>query len=174
MAAQFRGTAFMVKCVFDIMNRDTTADPRKFPIPPAIPAAGLLLGWLLGKVWPLPLPLPAWTRWIEWPLFVIAPCIAIWAVMTFRRHNTVVDPRGKVVTIVSSGPFRYTRNPMYVSLMLLYTAGALAIGNVWVVILLAPVFLALHYGVIIPEEQYLKAAFGGQYTEYRGRVRRWI
>ena len=156
------------------MNPDTTADPRKFPIPPAIPAAGLLSGWLLGKVWPLPLLLPAWTRWIEWPLFVIAPCIAIWAVMTFRRHNTVVDPRGKVVTVVSSGPFRYTRNPMYVSLMLLYIAGALAIGNVWVVILVAPVFLALHYGVIIPEEQYLKAAFGEQYTEYRGRVRRWI
>jgi protein-S-isoprenylcysteine O-methyltransferase Ste14 len=164
----------MVQCGSTIMNLGTTTDPRKFPIPPAIPAAGLLLGWLLGKVWPIPLPLPAWTRWIEWPLFVIAPCLAIWAVVTFRRHNTVVDPRGKVATIVSSGPFRYTRNPMYVALMLLYIAGALAIGNGWVAILLLPVFLALHYGVIIREERYLKAAFGGQYEEYQGRVRRWI
>src|SRR5262249_20687635 len=74
----------------------------------------------------------------------------------------------------SSGPFRYTRNPMYVALMLLYVAGVLAIGNVWVAILLLPVFLALHYGVIIREERYLKAEFGGQYEEYQGRVRRWI
>jgi protein-S-isoprenylcysteine O-methyltransferase Ste14 len=58
--------------------------------------------------------------------------------------------------------------------MLLYIAGALAIGNVWLAILLLPVFLALHYGVIIREERYLKAAFGGQYAEYQGRVRRWI
>jgi protein-S-isoprenylcysteine O-methyltransferase Ste14 len=164
----------MVKCGSTIMNPDTTTDPRKFSFPPGIPGAGLLLGWLLGKVWPMPLPLPAWTRWIEWPLFVIAPCIAIWAVVIFRRHNTVVDPRGKVVTIVNSGPFRYTRNPMYVALMLLYIAGALAIGNVWVAILLAPVFLALHFGVIIREECYLKAAFGEQYEEYQGRVRRWM
>lgn len=164
----------MVQCGSSIMNPDTTADPRKFPVPPAIPAAGLLLGWLVGKVWPLPLLLPAWTQWIKWPLFVIAPCIVIWAVMTFRRHNTVVDPRGRVVTIVSSGPFSYTRNPMYVALMLLYIAAGLAIGNVWVMILVAPVFLALHYGVIIPEERYLRSAFGAQYTEYQGRVRRWI
>ncbi len=156
------------------MNPDTTTDPRKFPFPPAIPAAGLLLGWLLGKLWPIHLPLPAWTRWIEWPLFVIAPCIAIWAVLTFRRHNTVVDPRGKVVTIVSAGPFRYTRNPMYVALMLLYIAGTLAIGNVWAAVLLVPVFLSLHYGVIMPEERYLQATFGEQYTAYQRRVRRWV
>jgi protein-S-isoprenylcysteine O-methyltransferase Ste14 len=164
----------MVECGSTIMTPDTTTDPRKFPFPPGIPGAGLLLGWLLGKVWPMPLPLPAWTRWIEWPLFVIAPGIAIWAVVTFRRHNTVVEPRGKVATIVSSGPFRYTRNPMYVALMLLYIAGALAIGNMWVLILLGLVFLALHYGVIIPEERYLKGTFGEQYTDYQGRVRRWI
>ena len=156
------------------MNPDAATDPRRFPVPPAIPGVGLLLGWLLGKLWPVHLPLPAWTRWIEWPLFVIAPCIAIWAMVTFRRHKTVVDPRGRVTAIVTAGPFRFTRNPMYVSLVLLYIAGTLAIGNTWTALLLVPVFLALHYGVIVPEERYLQATFGEQYTAYQRRVRRWI
>jgi protein-S-isoprenylcysteine O-methyltransferase Ste14 len=153
---------------------NSTTDPRKCPFPPGIPAAGLLIGWLLGKLWPFPFLMSTWTRWIEWPLFVIAPCLAVWAVVTFRRHKTVVDPRGKVVTIVTAGPYRFTRNPMYVALMLLYIAGTLAIGNLWVAILLVPVFLALNNGVIGPEERYLQAAFGEQYTSYQSRVRRWI
>jgi protein-S-isoprenylcysteine O-methyltransferase Ste14 len=134
----------------------------------------LLLGWLLGKLWLLPLSLPGWTRWIYWPLFVIGPSLATWAMVTFRRHKTVVDPRGKVTTIVSAGPYRFTRNPMYLALMLIYTAGALAIGNVWVAVLIVPVFFALNNGVIAPEERYLRSAFGDQYTEYQRRVRRWI
>jgi protein-S-isoprenylcysteine O-methyltransferase Ste14 len=150
------------------------ADPRKFPFPPGIPAVGLLLGWLTGKLWTFPLQLPTWTRWIEWPLFVVAPCIATWAVVTFRRHKTVVDPLGQVVTIVSAGPYRFTRNPMYVALMLLYIAGALAIGNGWVALLVVPVFLALNYGVIVPEEKYLRSVFGDQYAQYQRQVRRWI
>ena len=156
------------------MNPNTTTDPRKFPIPPAIPAAALLLGWLLSKLWPLPLSLPHWTRWIEWPLFVIAPSLAIWAMVTFRRNKTVIDPRGKVTTIVNAGPYSFTRNPMYLALMLIYTAGAMAIGNVYVAVLIVPVFLALNNGVIAPEEQYLQSAFGEQYDDYRRRVRRWI
>jgi len=156
------------------MKTVAATDPRKFPFPPGIPAVGLLIGWLLGKLWPIQLPLPAWTRWIEWPLFIIGPCLAIWAVLTFRRHNTVVDPRGKVVTIVTGGPFRFTRNPMYVALMLLYVAGTLAIGTMWAAILVVPVLLALNYGVIVPEERYLTTMFGDQYTAYKSRVRRWI
>jgi protein-S-isoprenylcysteine O-methyltransferase Ste14 len=153
---------------------NTTTDPRKFPLPPVIPAAGLLLGWLLGKVWPLPLTLPHWTRWIEWPLFAIAPSLAIWAMVTFRLNKTVIDPRGRVTTIVNAGPYRFTRNPMYLALMLIYTAGALAIANVYVAVLIVPLFFALNNGVIAPEERYLQSAFGEQYADYRGRVRRWI
>ncbi len=165
----------MVECGSTSMNTDSTTDRRKFRFPPGIPAVGLLAGWLLGKLWPIQLPLPVWTPWwIALPLFIIAPCLAIWAVLTFRRHNTAVDPRGKVVTIVTAGPFRFTRNPMYVSLMLLYVAGSLAIATAWAAILLVPVFLALNYGVIVPEERYLTTMFGEQYTAYRSRVRRWI
>jgi protein-S-isoprenylcysteine O-methyltransferase Ste14 len=108
-------------------------------------------------------------------VFVVTPpLLAVSAVRTFRRHHTAVDPRGEVATIVASGPFRYTRNPMYLSLLVLYLGGMLAFRLTWAAVLFVPVFLALHFGVIIPEEKHLEDAFGGQYRLYRQRVRRWL
>lgn len=154
--------------------KDAPTDPRRFPFPPAIPLIALLLGWGLGKLWPIHVVWPPWTRWAGWFLLIAAFCIAIWAVVTFRRHNTPVDPLGKVATIVTTGPFRYSRNPMYLGLMLLYIGGILAFHLLWSAILLAPVFLGLHYGVIVPEERHLQAELGEQYSDYKHRVRRWL
>jgi protein-S-isoprenylcysteine O-methyltransferase Ste14 len=117
---------------------------------------------------------PAWSRWVGWALVVTEAALAVSAVVTFRRHHTAIDPRGKVSTIVMSGPFRYTRNPMYVSLVLLYVGGTLVFRLPWAIILFVPVFLALHFGVILPEEQHLGATFGEPYRLYRERVRRWL
>jgi protein-S-isoprenylcysteine O-methyltransferase Ste14 len=149
-------------------------DPRKFPFPPAIPILALLLSWGMGKVWPVDVNWPAWIRWIGWVLFVTPPLLAISAVRTFHRHQTAVNPRGEVTTIVASGPYRYTRNPMYLSLLVLYVGGTLALELPWAAVLFIPVFLALHYGVILPEEKHLDAAFGEPYRAYRQRVRRWL
>ena len=153
---------------------DAPTDPRKVHFPPAIPILALLAGWGLGKLWPIDLAWPEWTRWVGWVLFIAPFSIAIWAAMTFRRHNTPVDPRGKVATVVTAGPFRYSRNPMYVSLMLSYVGGILAFRLAWSAILLLPVFLLLQYGVIVREERHLGTVFGEQYAEYRRRVRRWV
>ena len=100
--------------------------------------------------------------------------LASWAAATFKRHQTVLDPRGQTVTIVTEGPFRYTRNPMYLTLLLVYVGGILAFRLPWGAILLVPVFLALQYGVIVREEQYLESMFGEQYATYKRRVRRWL
>lgn len=153
---------------------DAPTDPRKFRFPPAIPILALLAGWGLGRLWPIHVAWPEWTRWAGWILFIAPFSIAIWAATTFRRHSTPVNPLGKVATIVNTGPFRYSRNPMYVSLLLSYIGGTLAFRLVWSAILLVPVFLLLQYGVIVLEEKHLQAVFGEQYTEYRGRVRRWL
>ena len=93
---------------------------------------------------------------------------------TFRQHHTVVDPRGDVTRLVTDGPFRFTRNPMYLSLMILYIGGTLAFTLSWGVVWLVPVFLALRYGVIAREEQYMKGKFGDEYDAYTRRVRRWL
>jgi protein-S-isoprenylcysteine O-methyltransferase Ste14 len=153
---------------------DAPTDPRKFPFPPAIPIVGLLAGWGLGTLWPIHVAWPAWTRWAGWLLFTAPFAIAIWAAVTFRRHKTPVNPLGKVATIVIAGPFCYSRNPMYVSLLLSYIGGILAFRLVWSAILLLPVFLLLQYGVIVPEERHLEAVFGQQYMDYKRRVRRWL
>jgi protein-S-isoprenylcysteine O-methyltransferase Ste14 len=153
---------------------DSRTDTRRFPFPPGIPLLGLLLGWALGRVWPIPIHWPAWTRWLGWILFVAPFFAAVWAARTFRRHHTVVDPRGDVTTIVTSGPFRFSRNPMYVSVLLIYLGATLAFRLAWAAILLLPVFLALHYLVVIPEERYLRARFGAEYALYVRRVRRWL
>jgi protein-S-isoprenylcysteine O-methyltransferase Ste14 len=153
---------------------DSTSDPRKFPFPPGIPLAGWLLGWGLGALWPIHLSWPIWTRWIGCFLFVAPWFIAIWAFRTFQRQNTSVDPLGKVTTIVAEGPFRYTRNPMYLTLLLVYIGGILLFHVAWSAILLLPVFLALRYGVIAREERHLQTIFGEEYNEYCRRVRRWL
>src|SRR5262245_6884379 len=150
------------------------SDPRRFPFPPAIPILGLLGGWGLGRLWPIHVAWPAWTPWVGWVLFLAPFSIAIWAAVTFRRHGTPANPLGKVTTIVTVGPFRYSRNPMYVSLLLSYIGGILAFRLAWSAILLVPLFLVLQYGVIVPEERHLQAVFGQQYTDYKRRVRRWL
>jgi hypothetical protein len=72
----------------------------------------------------------------------------------FRRHHTSVNPRGDVIEIMTDGPFQYTRNPMYLSLLPLYVGGSLLFQLPWAWLLLLFVFLTLHFGVIIPEEKY--------------------
>jgi protein-S-isoprenylcysteine O-methyltransferase Ste14 len=152
----------------------SAGDPRKFPFPPAIPIVALLLSWGVGRLWPIDVSWPAWFRWTGWVLVITALVLAVSAVRAFRRHHTAVNPRGQVTTMVASGPFRYTRNPMYLSLLVLYVGGLLAFRLPWAAILLVPVFLALHFGVIVPEEKYLGAAFGEPYRLYRQRVGRWL
>ena len=128
----------------------------------------------MGRLWHIDVNWPAWSRWVGWALVVTHPILALSAVRTFRRHHTAVNPRGEVTTIVASGPFRFTRNPMYLSLLIFYIGGILAFRLPWATVLLVPVFLALHFGVIIPEETHLEAAFGEPYRLYRQRVRRWL
>jgi protein-S-isoprenylcysteine O-methyltransferase Ste14 len=152
----------------------TGDDPRKFLFPPVIPVVGLLASWVLGLVWPIPLTWPNWTFWVGLLLFTVPHAFAIWAHLTARRHRTTVNPRGDVKTIMSDGPFRYSRNPMYLSVLPLFVGGALLFRLPWAFVLLFPVFLALHFGVIIPEEKYLEAKFGETYLSYKRRVRRWL
>lgn len=152
----------------------SAGDRRRFPFPPAIPVVALLLGWGLGRLWPIDVNWPAWFRWVGWALLVAMPVLAASALLTFRRHHAAVNPRGQATTMVAAGPFRYTRNPMYLGLLMLHLGVTLAFRLPWAAILFVPVFLALNFGVIVPEEQYLAAAFGEPYALYRKRVRRWL
>lgn len=107
------------------------------------------------------------------PLVLAGVLLIIWAVRTLRAAH--VDPRFKPVeTIVSSGPYGYTRNPMYLAFTLIYAGIALAVNTFWPLVLLPFLLVLMHYGVIRREEHYLEERFGEEYRIYRRRVRRWI
>jgi protein-S-isoprenylcysteine O-methyltransferase Ste14 len=152
----------------------TVTDPRRFPFPPAIPVVALLLSWALGRLWPISIEWPRELFWVGLVLVVFPFALPIWAARTFRLHQTPVNPRGNVGAIATDGPYRFTRNPMYLSLMLVYVGGSLLFRLPWAWLLLPAVFISLQFGVIIPEEKYLEGKFGEGYLHYKSQVRRWL
>jgi protein-S-isoprenylcysteine O-methyltransferase Ste14 len=99
------------------------------------------------------------------------------ALMTFRvlsRAHTPVDPMKPTTALVTEGPFRYSRNPIYVALTLLYVGVTLLINALWILLLVVPAVVVLRYGVIAREEAYLTRKFGDAYRQYTAQVRRWL
>jgi protein-S-isoprenylcysteine O-methyltransferase Ste14 len=91
-----------------------------------------------------------------------------------RRAGTNVSPRLPALAMVDSGPFRFTRNPLYVSLVGLYLGVTLLVDALWPLLFLIPAVLVTHYGIVLREERYLEARFADRYRAYRERVRRWL
>ncbi|WP_306599324.1 isoprenylcysteine carboxylmethyltransferase family protein [Geothrix sp. 21YS21S-2] len=144
------------------------------PLPPILFSTCLLAGWAAGRFHPLNLgPFPFRTP-LTILLLVLPLVLAAWALLTFRRHRTTPEPHGTPTAMVEDGPYRFTRNPMYLSLVILLTGFALLLDSLWVLVLV-PVLAGLLDRLIIPgEEARLQRIFGEVYTGYTRRVRRWI
>jgi protein-S-isoprenylcysteine O-methyltransferase Ste14 len=97
-----------------------------------------------------------------------------WSYLLFRRAGTSLVPIKPSTALVVHGPYRLTRNPMYLSLLCLYLAAALWFGVLWALILVPLVVLAVQRLAITKEERYLEQMFGDAYRQYRAHVRRWI
>jgi len=93
---------------------------------------------------------------------------------SFRRNDTTANPYSSTNSISSCGPYRFSRNPMYVSLCLIQPGIAAWTGNLWLLATLLPAILLIRFGVIAREERYLENKFGEQYLQYKHRVRRWM
>jgi protein-S-isoprenylcysteine O-methyltransferase Ste14 len=107
-------------------------------------------------------------------LVLAAVSLAIWAVTTFRRIGTTPNPAGGTTALASQGPYRFSRNPMYLGLVILTTGVALVSNSLWPLLMLPVVVLIIASKVIGPEERYLEAKFGEPYRAYKARVRRWV
>jgi protein-S-isoprenylcysteine O-methyltransferase Ste14 len=155
---------------------NTVASPGvRFP-PPFLHAVGFGLGMLLHRLWPIGFgSLPrSTTRMGGWPLIVLGLACAVSGFVTFARHRTAIRPDRPAAELVRSGPYRWTRNPMYVGLTTVYVGLALLVNSVWPLLLLPFVVAALVRLVIRREESYLSATFGAAYDDYRRDVRRWL
>jgi protein-S-isoprenylcysteine O-methyltransferase Ste14 len=114
------------------------------------------------------------TRPIGGALLVAGVALAAWFITAFRRAGTPVDVRRRPTTLVTTGPYRLTRNPGYLALALIYSGIAILAGALWPLLILVPTLVVIDRGVIAREERYLEAKFGEQYIELRGRTRRWL
>jgi protein-S-isoprenylcysteine O-methyltransferase Ste14 len=107
-------------------------------------------------------------------LIVLAFALGFWALLLFRRARTGVVPFSEATALITAGPYRFTRNPMYLGMAGILVGTAVWLGSItpWLVL---PAFIGIiTERFIVPEEAMLERAFGTRYHEYRGAVRRWL
>lgn len=147
--------------------------PNVIPWPPILIVGLTAFAIVLNMVFPLALGLSGMRLW-GGLLIIAAPSIDLWAMKTLNDGATTIMPHRGSSYLVTQGPFRYSRNPIYVANLLLMSGLALFFANGWL-LLLAPVNGILTQVVAIKrEESHLIALFGYEYEAYCRRVRRWI
>jgi protein-S-isoprenylcysteine O-methyltransferase Ste14 len=155
-------------------NGEKADNPGVVAPPPLIFAGVLGAGLLVNRLRPTPVLPWALSKVFGWPLVVFGFLLGLWGFREMRRAGTNVDPYHPTTAIVEAGPYRYTRNPLYVGMALIYS-GVAARANALPAALLLPAVLHLvDRGVVRREERYLEGKFGEEYLRYKGRVRRWI
>ncbi len=156
-------------------QRDAAA-VRVFP--PGVPLVTVLVGVGLDYLWPVDLgfALPAPERYWLGGLIVAGSFLGLgfWSVRIFRRSGQSENPWKPTPQIVERGPFRVTRNPMYLQMVLICIGLAIILWNVWVLVLTPLCAWVLQKFAIEPEEAYLEGKFGDAYLAYKRRVRRWL
>ena len=158
---------------------DTAATAQVIIRPPLAWALAVIAGLALDWLVPLPF-LPAdlaagWPiGWLGALVFALGLALAIWAIVTMTRAGSNVPTNRPTTTIVEGGPYRFTRNPIYLGMFGGLIGLAIAFDNLWLLTMLVPFALTIRYGVVAREEAYLERKFGDLYRGYRLRVRRWL
>jgi protein-S-isoprenylcysteine O-methyltransferase Ste14 len=159
------------------MSAPPDRGPRVFVPPPFLFVAGWILAWLLWRRVPFDIdgggPSP-FQQVVGVLLLTCGLVLMVWGVVTFRRFRTPLVPIEPARLVVTEGPYRFTRNPMYLGLSLAYVGLAVLVNQAWPTVLLPVVLIVLSTAVIEREERHLREKFGPAYETYSRRVRRWI
>jgi len=142
--------------------------------PPLIFLLAILVGVLLNYFWPYNIIPESIQLPIGLGIIALSIILSLLGVREFKKVRTSIRPDRPTTTIIASGPFRYTRNPLYLSLSLFHIGIGIAVDSVWILAMLAPTLIIMRYGVISREEHYLENKFGDEYLKYRDSVRRWF
>jgi protein-S-isoprenylcysteine O-methyltransferase Ste14 len=160
----------------DSPNVRDAAAVRVFP--PAVPLLTVLIGLGLDQLWPTDLQVEFGapeSYWIGGVIVVGAVLgLGLWSVLLIRSSGQSENPWKPTTQVIQGGPFRITRNPMYLQMVLVCLGFAVALVNLWILILTPVCAWLLQRLAILPEEKYLEKKFGETYVEYKRRVRRWI
>jgi protein-S-isoprenylcysteine O-methyltransferase Ste14 len=142
--------------------------------PPVLASLHILAAFVLNRIFPLHLPFAYILLFVGWLFVLLGLVLAFAGVRELMKARTSIDPHGSVFTIVTSGPYRFTRNPIYLGFVCMLIGFPMSFGTWWGVIL-APVFILLMNTLVIQhEEAYLEKKFGDEYTSFKSRVRRWL
>jgi protein-S-isoprenylcysteine O-methyltransferase Ste14 len=134
-------------------------------------AVGLGLHWL----YPLPfVPRSVPRVWLGAVVFAIGLALAVWAITTIQRAGSRVETTKPTTAIVAGGPYRLTRNPIYLAMGIGQIGLAVGFDSLWILAMLLPFYAVIRHGVIAREEAYLERKFGESYLGYKSRVRRWL
>ena len=156
--------------------------PNTVPWPPIILVTAVITGWLLGTWLPAiatlqmtgHFPLGQLQIWLGWLLVAMSIAMDIWVLVIFKDHNTNIRPDRPAENLVTSGPFAWSRNPIYLGNVAIVFGLALARGSVWYVILVPMTFLLIQELAIKREEAHIAVRFEDAWTAYASRVRRWL
>lgn len=148
--------------------------PGVIVLPPLLYGGTLLLGVALHFLWPMHISRSVWLRIAGGILALLSGLTAQRAAKVMRRAGTNVLPNKPTLAIVTEGPFRFSRNPLYLTNALFYVGLAIAFNMLWPLLLFVPMICIVHWGIILREERYLEAKFGEQYRAYKARVPRWL
>ncbi len=144
--------------------------------PPLLYLLVLTAGYFLNRRWPLRL-FPRQTPAVVLAglaLVLVGGGLALWAVLAFRRAGTSPNPLAPARALAADGPYRFTRNPMYLGLGVAALGVAVAFNALWPFLLVPAAMLLSVPLAIVREERYLEKRFGEPYRDYKGRVRRWL
>ena len=142
--------------------------------PPVAIGAPLVIGWLATLTFGDPFDLGGWRIPLGVALVLFFVGWNGWALWLFGRHETGLLPGQETHALIEEGPYRVSRNPLYVGLLRLYVGLASLAPTVWGLVLFPAAVLLVFWGAIRPEERYLHERFGAPYDDYRRRVRRWL
>jgi protein-S-isoprenylcysteine O-methyltransferase Ste14 len=152
-------------------------EPRGGPLPgllrpPLVFLCAILLGIALDRVWSLPF-MPSTLGWLGPFVTLCAVLLFVLSLREFRAAGTSVRGTERTTTIVRTGPYRFSRNPIYVSFILLVLGLAVWLNNLWLLVTLVPAVGVIAAVVIPREERFLERNFH-QYSSYKATVRRWL
>ncbi len=155
-------------------NSGGTFRMRRRIRPPRLYVLVIVMGISAGIIWPVNMFSP-WAQAFFGPLIMVTGfLLKLWAVREFRQSGTCVPAHKPTTRLVTTGPYRYTRNPMFISSSVFLFGLGVLVDSLWLILMLVPLIIYIHTRFVRREEAFLRMKFGDAYQAYALRVRRWI